>query len=188
MFQLILSIIAIGLMAATVVVTLSYTPAWIATAKQAEGFAQNGLSTLDYAYYLYCQANGGTSPSVNTGSPDGGLASYFSAYYSFLPPAPAGYAWTYGFTSQSQLTSDGYTGYDTGGLYWFCLYPSTAEASQGVYRGLAEAQPNFSGTEYYLNTGGSSYCGRALNSASPGAFPAPAEVTFFVRYVAGNPP
>ncbi|MDR5727389.1 MAG: hypothetical protein RB191_08170, partial [Terriglobia bacterium] len=169
--------------------TLSYTPAWVTTAKQAEGFTQQGFSTLDYAFYLYDQANGGSSPAVVTTSADGGLARYFSPYYSFLPPAPAGYAWTYGFTSQSTLAADGYTGYDTGGLYWFCLYPmSGASASQGVYRGIMDAQPYFSNSQFFVNTGGASTCGQPVNSAAPASFPVPVTVTVFQHYVAGNPP
>jgi len=185
-FQLILSVFAISLIAALTVVSVNYLPGWEVAAQQTTTLAKGGFSTLQNAFALRAQANGGSAPAVNTSRQDGGLAPLFQTYYSFLPRAPLGYGWTYGYTTQTQLTADGYGGDPTGGLYWFCLYPLSGGGSQAIYQGLNKARLQFPPTQFYLNINGPSNCGRAINTTAPAAFPVPVVVTFFVRYVAGN--
>jgi hypothetical protein len=186
MFQLILSVFAVSLMAALTLVSVNYLPGWTVAAQQTAALAQGGCNTLQNAFTLRAQANSGSAPAVNTSRADGGLAPSFQTYYSFLPRAPLGYGWTYGYTTQNQLTADAYAGDPTGGLYWFCLYPLAGGGSQAIYQGLSRARGQFPPTQYYLNANGPSYCGRAINTLAPSVFPAPLVVTFFVRYVAGN--
>ena len=163
----------------------NFLPGWTVTAQQTNALAQAGFNALQNAFNLRAQANAGAAAAVNTTRPDGGLAPSFQAYYAFLPRTPLGYAWTYGYTTQSQLTVDGYAGNATGGLR-FCLYPPSGGGSQGIYQGLNRAGALFPNTQYYLNANGPSFCGRAIGTGAPLTYPAPVIVTFFVRYVAGN--
>jgi hypothetical protein len=167
-------------------VGVNYLPGWAVAAQQTAALGQSGFNALQNAFTLRAQANSGAPPAVNTARADGGLAPSFQTYYSFLPRAPLGYGWTYGYTTSSQLTADAYAGDPTGGLYWFCLYPLVGGGSQAIYQGLSRVRAQFPSTQYYLNANGSSYCGRAINTAAPATFPAPVVATLFVRYVAGN--
>lgn len=191
MFHLILTVLAIALIAGMSLVTVNYLPGWAATAKETRELVETGVLNLEQAFLLRAKTNGGVAPSgtdVDGGRTDGGLEPIFQSYYSFLPRPPAGYAWTYGYTSETQLILDGYAGNPAEGLYWFCLYPATRNASEGQYRGLLRAQQRFPVTQYYLNIAGPSACGRPLNSPDPASYPTPATVTFFVRYIPEEPP
>jgi hypothetical protein len=179
-------VVAISLIAALTLVSVNYLPGWAVAAHQTATLAQRGFGTLQNAFALRAQANAGSAPPVDTSRQDGGLVPAFQPYYSFLPRAPLGYGWTYGYTTQTQLTADGYGGDPTGGLYWFCLYPLSGGGSQAIYEGLNIARAQFPPTQFYLNSNGPAYCGRAINTTAPAAFPAPVVVTFFVRYVVGN--
>jgi hypothetical protein len=186
MYQLMMTVIAIVLTAAIATATIVYTPGWKTASDDAYMLARTGVQTLENAFTLATQANGGTELAVDLGQTDGGLAANFANYYRFLPKAPAGYSWKYGYSSATTLTNDSYAGNGANGLYWFCLYPSGTTMSQGVYKGFARSQKIFSGTQFYLHDGGSSFCGRAVNSAEPTVYPNDYSVTFFVRYVSGN--
>ena len=108
-------------------------------------------------------------------------------YFPFMPRSPAGYAWTYGYTSQAALESDAYQGNASGGLYWFCLYPISAGGAEGIYRGVKRAQQFFPQSQFYTGPNGAVSCGHPLNSSVPVTYPATISVTFFVRYVAETP-
>jgi hypothetical protein len=187
MFQLILAVIAIGLFASLALVTVNYLPTWAPAAQETADLTRTGAKTLAAAFDLRAADPAGGVPDENSSLSDGGLAAAFQPYYSFLPRAPQGYAWKYGQTTQLQLEADGYAGNSTGGLHWFCLYPAGAGGSLGTYKGFKRAQRVFPETQVYVNSGGSAFCGRALNSPDPASFPSPVAVTMFVRYVEGNP-
>jgi len=187
MHQLILTVIALGLIAGLSVVTVRYLPAWAPVAQEVHELARDGARTLINAYNLRVEADEGIAPPVDVNRQDGGLDVYFRDYYTFLPRAPAGYAWTYGYTTESQLLSDGYAGNASGGLNWFCLYPVAGGASEAIFRGLQRAQRHFAETQYYVSALGVTSCGRPINTAAPSSFPAPVVVTVFVRYIPGNP-
>lgn len=190
MVQLIITVIALSLTAATLLVTVNYLPSWVPVAKDTEALVESGARTLEDAFLLRSEDAGGVPPGgadVDGLQLDGGLSNNFQGYYSFLPPAPMGYAWTYGWTSEAQLIADGYPGNTTDGLYWFCLYPTGAGASEGQYRGFLRAQRMFSTEQMFLNAGGASTCGRPFNVAA-GGYPAPVVITLFVRYVPDERP
>lgn len=191
MHQLILTVLTIALVASLTMASINYLPAWAPAAKDTHALVEQGAKTLERAFVLRAEANDGVAPGgadVDQLRTDGGLEPNFQDYYPFLPRAPGGYSWTYGYTMESQLIADGYAGNGAGGLYWFCLYPSSGSgATEGQYRGFKRAQQLFPVTQFYVNTAGAAACGRPINSLHPSSFPTPAVVTLFVRYVPGNP-
>jgi len=196
MFQLILTIIGLSLIAGLSLVTANYLPAWAPHAKDAHVLVETGSKILINAFNLRAAENDGVSPMPDYGVADQGLNEYFGPYYPFLPRAPQGYVWLYGFTPASVLASENFPGVisdngttepgqtDDDGLFWFCLVPAGSGASEGVYRGMRRAQQVFPETQMYLNDAA---CGHAFNSAVFSQFPAPVTLTVFVRYVPGNP-
>lgn len=185
MFQLILTVFSIGLFAAMAVATVNYSPAWVSTAKDTQRVVDAGTQALERAFNLYAKSNGDTVPVPDGAYVDGGLGTYFSNYLSFLPAAPAGYVWKYGYTPEATLLADGYIGNASGGLQYFCLYPLSGGSSEGFYRGIRKVQQLFPETQAFVNTGGGAACGRPLNSA-PSGYPSATILTLFVRYVPGQ--
>jgi hypothetical protein len=187
MFQLILTVLALSLIAAATVATVRYLPAWAPLADQTSTQVKSGFQVLERAFDLRAHDNAGAAPPVDSSRQDGGLAPYFQNYFPFMPRPPAGYAWTYGYTSQAALESDAYQGNASGGLYWFCLYPISAGGAEGIYRGVKRAQQFFPQSQFYTGPNGAVSCGHPLNSSVPVTYPATISVTFFVRYVAETP-
>lgn len=169
MSQLVLVILAIGLTSALLMATINYMPSWQPVALETQRQVVSGFDKLERAYHLKTRVNGGT-PDAPTTDPDGGLAQHFVHYYGFLPRPPAGYDWRYG--------------YDAGlNLNWFCLYPTGAGASRGVFEGMKRAATSFSVEQFYLHAGGVSSCGSTAAQPAPSSFPALVTITFFVRYI-----
>jgi hypothetical protein len=196
MHQLILTVIALSLIAGMSIVTVNYLPAWANGAKDAHILVRDGARTLIKAFELRAQAHDGVAPMPEDAYPDFGLAAFYSNYYPFLPRAPQGYSWFYGFTPAVTLSSYGYPGAISNnntddssddGLFWFCLAPVNGGASEGVYRGIRRAQQVFPETQMYVNSALGAQCGEPVNSAEPSSFPANTVVTFFVRYIPDNP-
>jgi hypothetical protein len=185
--HLMLTVLSIALMATVALATVSYAPTWAPAAQQSFHQVQTGFEALERAFSLRLSENEGVAPAVDPSRDDGGLAPAFIAYLNFAPRPPLGYGWRYGFTSETQLIADGYAGNSTGGLHWFCLYPTGGGASEGVYRGVRRAQQRFGVNQFYVHVSGVPSCGRAVDSGAPSTFPATLSVTLFVRHVPENP-
>jgi len=177
MTSLIMVILSIVLMAAMLMISVNYLPAWRTVSASSETVTLNALHTLKGAFAAAWVADNPTSYQTNTytdppviNNADGGLAANFSAY-AFLPGAPAGYAWLYGHTA--------------GGFSWFCMYPirGSGGASQGVYNGMRAALRDFgaNANEVFMTAGKSRVCGSTTNSGAPSRFPANYVITLFVH-------
>jgi hypothetical protein len=197
MHQLILTVIALTLIAGLAVVTANYLPTWATHAKDAHVLVETGAKTLINAFDLRARANDGVAPLPDGDLYGNGLTAYFNNYYPFLPRAPQGYAWSYGFSNTAALLTDGYPGgvsdngtpenFDDDGLFWFCLHPTGAGATEGIHRGIRRAQQVFPETQMYVHIGGAAACGHPINSADPSSFPSNTVVTVFVRYIPDTP-
>lgn len=182
MLQLILTVLSIALMASLALATVSYAPSWLPAAEHSYVQTRRGFEKLEQAFLQRAAQNDGAAPPVDASREDGGLAPAFGALLGFVPRAPVGYAWKYGFTSESQLAADGYAGHAGGGLHWFCLYTTGPGASHAAYRGIRRSQQHFALAQFYLNLNGAMACGRAVETGAPSSFPSPVAVTLFVRY------
>jgi hypothetical protein len=171
MNSLIFTLLAIALSAAVVLTTVSYLPAWQPAAAQAQAIAQAGFDTLETAHYLASKATG--LEPLPTAETDGGVVTNLSAYYSFLPPAPEGYAWKYG--------NDGVSGYN-----WLCLHGASAAGTKAVWEALSRLKTTYSTEQYFVHSGGAANCGTASNAVAPTTYPAQFSATLFVRYVLGT--
>ncbi|VTU41908.1 MULTISPECIES: hypothetical protein [unclassified Variovorax] len=173
MFQLILTVMAIALTSALVMVSINYLPAWRGAARDVEQQVRTALPQLEEAYDAATRAAGGVPPAVLAAS-DGGFSAQFLPLLRFAPAAPAGYVWTYG--------QHGDDGSRYANLNYFCLAPTRA-GLQGVGRGLYRGVSAFSRDQAFVNTS----CGATVTQAAPSnwnAAPARA-VTFYVAYTPG---
>lgn len=171
MSQLILTVMAIALTAATVVSSLNYIPWWYKTAADTDIVLRSSLPTLEKAYKAAARNNGGLAPAV-TGDADGGFVANFQPILQLLPAAPRGYAWSY-----NQHPADS-SQWDS--LHYFCL--SKAEpASIGDWRGFSRTQPLYSTAQFVMG----SSCGQTTPSAEPASLPSSLALTFFVTFVPG---
>lgn len=170
MVQLLMVIMAIGLSAAALTATISYLPTWTATAEKTYTLSKAGFVTLEAAFKGYSAANGGAAP-VPSAAQDGGIGA-FQAYYSFLPKAPAGFAWKYGFNGTD---------------YYFCVYPTGTGGAVGDFRGLDRLRQVFSEQQFFVNPDGITGCGGTVSIAEPVEFPAQFAGTYLVKYVPGMP-
>ena len=182
MAQLLIVILSIVLTAVTIFASLNYMPAWMNQANDTYAVVKAGFSTLETAYAAAAKANGGVAPAPNTGATDGGLSASFSAFYGYLPKAPRGYTWKYG--RNNNVNAD-----------YFCLYSPTgsAQATEGVWRGLNRVRNVFSDEQYFIVAGGVGACDAALPAtpqsaaakAPPGSYPALLSVVYLVKYLPG---
>jgi hypothetical protein len=168
--NLLIAMMSIILTSGLLLVTVNYLPRWATTVPEQAGLVRAGFDKLELAHYLASKSSG-VEPSP-TADADGGLVALFQPYYSFLPRAPAGFAWKYGHSAVN-------------GLNWFCLY-SNAPADRGVWLALREAMNYYSTERYFVHAGGSAQCGSTTNMAEPASFPAQFSATFYVRYVPGS--
>lgn len=192
MFSLIMVVISIALLAAMLLVTVNYLPAWKGTSDSTSATVLTALKTVRAEFAARWTADNGNgsvqsgnyqdAPVINNGV-DGGLAANFSGY-GFLPGAPAGYAWGYGHLSAAALSANGYPyGIPANGLSYFCMYPTGAGVNQGVLNGIRAAIRNFGGNanQIFLTQGTASACGSWVHSGNPPSFPYPYVLTMFVR-------
>lgn len=171
MFQLIISVLAIGLTAVTVVSSLNYLPWWIKPASDIEVVLRNGLPTVERAYKAITRVNSGIAPAT-TADPDGGFVANFQPTLRLLPAAPVGYSWSY-----HQHPADG-SQWDS--LHYFCL-TSSEPARLAEWKGFARMKALYSEEQFVM----SDTCGSTVNQAEPAELPAPLAATFFVTFVPG---
>lgn len=172
MSQLIISVLAILLTALTLLASVNYLPHWYRAADDTDAAVRSSLKVLERSYKAYAKVNGGVGPTVLAES-DGGFGTQFRPLVKLIPPAPAGYSWSYG-----QHPSDGSI---WAGLHYFCLSSGTA-AELGTWRGLIRARPAFSAEQYFLGNS----CDAVANIAEPSSYPAPVSVTYFVTATAAD--
>lgn len=170
MINLIITLMSIALTGAIVVASVNYLPAWTGSAEEQAALVRAGFDRFETAHYLASKSTG--IEPLPTADADGGLAALFQPYYSFLPKAPAGYAWKYGRNTVN-------------GLNWFCLYSATT-AGAGAWSALRTATNYYSSERYFVHAGGEAQCGATSNMAQPEAFPVQFSATFYVRYVPGS--
>lgn len=133
MFNLILTIIAIGLLAAVAVASVNYVPWWQKPALETAARVQAGLTSLDRAFQAAAQAGALTGTFA---SPQEALQSLLvQPYLRFAPPAPPGYVWGL-YKKDVTNPGDPYSG-----LFYLCLAPSSASASssEATTAGLTRA-------------------------------------------------
>jgi hypothetical protein len=174
MVNLILVILSISLTAATLFASLNYMPIWTKQATDSYSVVKTGLVTLDKAFNSRTTADNGVPPAPLAGD-DGGLATNFAAYYSFLPKTPQGYAWRYGYN---------------GAAYYFCMYPKAGNvgASEGLWRGLTRLRRVLPDDQYFITSGGIEACDLPTPptpqspavKAPPSAYPALLSVVYLV--------
>lgn len=183
MAQLIIVILSIVLTAVTIFASLNYMPSWMNQANDTYAVVKTGLTTLETAYAAAAKANGGVAPAPNTGLPDGGLSTNFSPYYGYLPKAPRGYSWKYG--RNTNVNTD-----------YFCLYSSSPQAHEGIWRGMNRVRNVLSDGQYFILAGNEGACSAANGTtlatpqsdaakAPPGSYPAQLAVMYLVKYLPG---
>jgi hypothetical protein len=175
MLNLILTVMAIALQAASLYCLMQYAPSWAKAAPEQSRVIAGSLSSFERAFYRYGVAHNGVMPEP-TASIDGGLSQFQTPgrYLSFLPKAPVGFMWKYG-----QL-----------GRHYVCLQsvdpgqPMDAALFHGVKR-LRRFLPD----GQLVISDGSRTCGSMSDvTSAAGALPRPLSVTFFMRYSAAGIP
>lgn len=168
MLQIVMVIMAIALSAGVLAVSINYMPFWRIASEDAYQLGRNGFTALEQAYKAYARDNAGAVPPA-TLEVDGGIIA-FKPYYSFLPKAPSGFAWKYGYSATQNLN-------------YFCLYPTGAGGTEGVFRGLKRLHGVFSDEQYFIAAGGSAECGTIGIDPAFTTWPRAFVATYFVRYV-----
>lgn len=173
MVQLIISLLAIMLTAATVLAGINYVPWWAKTATITEEQVLRSMSLLEQGYDLVVRSADGAAPAVS-GSADGGLMASFGSVLKFQPAAPVGFDWVYG---KNTVTGSRYEG-----LNYFCLKPKgTAGPGEGIGRGLMRAKAVYSADQVVVN----STCGASSSAVSEDGFPNAVALTLYVVYTPG---
>lgn len=171
MSQLILTVFAIVLTAATLVSTLNYLPWWQRGAADVNEVLRASLPRLDAAYKEAARQNAGVPPAVTADS-DGGFVANFQDLLGVLPAAPQTFTWSY-----HQHPNDGSV---WANLHYVCL-TSNEQSERDAWAGARAARPVFSSQQYIV----SSTCGSTVSDPEPAAYPAQLAITFFVTYVPG---
>lgn len=156
MINLLLTLMSIGLLAATLLISLNYLPAQQNITQNALSLIRTGFTGLQTGYNDYTAATGSTATTSD-------WTSVLTPQYVFLPATPSGLAWSY---------ASGATYGSTTGNY-FCLGGTW---NQAEYQAALDAAHWFSSQAYFTNTG----CGATSNGATPSSWPASAAVTFWV--------
>lgn len=167
MLSLIVITITIATLAALSVVAINYSPRWAPTAQLTHELAASGFVRLDKAFELASAAQPSEQPPAPDASPDGGLQGNFRAYYGYLPKAPRGLNWSYGFNAASGPFQN---------LHYFCL--SGPAVDEGVVVGLDRLSRTLGNAQAVLGAG----CG-AMTPAVPTAYPAPVALTYYMQFV-----
>ncbi|MBC8738489.1 LamG domain-containing protein [Paraburkholderia sp. UCT31] len=166
MYQLILVLLAIVLAAAFALATAIYTPASALLIAETSTLVQSSLNTLQNAYVNYSNANQGAVPAV-TGATDGGLSTVFSDYLPFVPQAPLGYAWSYGYNASRAQN-------------WFCLSSTNpSAATNALFTGFVRATRVLPSSQLYVTQGGAANCG-TTTSINTSTYTSNVALTFFV--------
>lgn len=173
MVNLILVLLSISLTAATLFASMNYMPGWASSAADAQHITRHGFVELEKAFQASLNRAEGQAPAP-TVEPDGGLVSNFSADYSYLPKAPKGFAWKYGFN---------------GSDYYFCMYPQQGSAgvSEALWRGMKRARKVLSDQQFFLVPGGVASCDSpspaGVNlTTDPDSFPVTVSALYLLRY------
>ena len=167
MYHLIITVMAIALVGALTMVSVSYTPSNFKHRDAYSELLEAALPKLEKAYDVATQANGGVAPTVGAGA-DGGFATTFLPYLKFTPALPPGMSLSYGLYNGANTR---YTG-----LNYFCIQVNNANSTHPA--AAYKSQHRFSADQYFV----SSTCGQASNVASLTA-DQPVKITFFVAYV-----
>jgi len=173
MSNLILVLLSIALTGATLFASLNYMPGWTSAAADNYNLTRYGFVALEKSFSAATTRAEGQPPAP-LAEIDGGLFSNFSADYGYLPKAPQGYAWKYGYN---------------GSDYYFCLYPKAgvAGASEALWRGLKRARSILSNQQYFVIPGGEASCDTPAPHAAhlaepPTNFPTMVSAVYLVRY------
>jgi hypothetical protein len=172
MFNLLLVLLSISLTAATLYASMNYLPGTTSLTGDTYNLTRYGFVALDKAFDAVTTRASGYPPAPTTEA-DGGLGTHFGLDYGFLPKAPKGYAWKYGFN---------------GADYYFCMYPATAGASQALWKGFVRARNVFSDQQYFIVPGAAASCDTSSPQSSnittaPGTYPATVSVIYLLRWV-----
>lgn len=159
MFNLILTIIAIGLLAAMAVASVNYVPWWQKPALETSARVQASLVSLDRAFQAASQAGALTGTFA---SPQEALESLLvQPYLRFTPPGLPGYTWGL-YKKDVTNPGDPYSG-----LFYLCLAPSSAStpSSEATVTGLTRAAAIASSQQAVVAPA----CGATASAAGPGA-------------------
>lgn len=177
MVNLLLVILSISLTAATLYASMSYLPSSSSTTDEGYHLTRYGFVALESAFNA-ATTRGDGYPPAPTAAQDGGLADNFAADYGYLPKAPRGYAWKYGFNGQD---------------YYLCLYPATAGASQAYWNGFNRVRRVLSDQQYFILPGGVAACETPSPQSSnltapPSDYPAMISLVYLLRWEPPPPP
>lgn len=159
MFNLILTVIAIGLLAVVAVASVNYIPWWQKPSLEAAARVQAGLVSLDRAFQAASQAGTLTGTFA---SPQEALQSLLvQPYLRFTPPGLPGYSWGL-YKKDVTGPGDPYSG-----LFYLCLAPSSASTppSEPTLTGLTRAAAIASPQQAVV----ASSCGATASGVGAGA-------------------
>lgn len=156
MHQLILTLMAIALSAATLFTTVSYVNPSMAVSQDASAKVYSGVLDLETAWGDYYTANSAYLPTAN-------WRNVLTPAYTFMPRTPTNTQWNYG--------------HSTG--YYFCLSPvgNAAVVTQAQYTGLLLFMQKVSSQQAFIGQTG---CGATVNGARPSTWPAKVYLTYWV--------
>lgn len=131
MLQLVITVIAIALTAAMLLISISYLPWWHRPAQDIEATTRTSLTRVEQAFDLLAHANQGVPPAP-TADADGGFEAHFQPVMKLLPAVPGGFSWSYGQKGSGQgLWTD---------MHYVCLSSNTVNKAAwiGINRALAQ--------------------------------------------------
>ena len=141
MVQLILTIIAIALAAATALATVNYSPWWTQVVGETDASVRASVRKLETAYISTARTStlAALEPNAN---PDGGLMAIYGAVLGFKPGAPLGYTWVYG-----KATAGAYAN-----THYFCMQPdgTSSGRNESVAKALARAANGYSSEQFVV--------------------------------------
>ncbi len=166
MFNLIITVLAIGLVAALAMASITYVPWHIKPAENIAKSAGEGLERVQDAYRWLSAAGAGAAPDPQ-GTPAAAFQSTFvDKALKLTPPVPPGYQWTY-----HKFPSDGTKYAD---LHYVCLEPANAlPADKALELGLRKALVTLSQEQAIL----ADTCGATQSKST---FVAAPVLTFFL--------
>lgn len=175
MYSLIITLMAIALQALALFCLHTYAPPWTKTAPDHSRVLAAALSSFENAAFRYAAAHGGMLPEPAP-SGDGALVQfqYPERFLAFMPKAPAGMMWRYGFA----------------GTHYICLQVADGvrPVDPSVYYGAKRLKKLLPENQLVISSGAQS-CGSTQDiTGEKLELPATVSITFYLRYARGATP
>lgn len=170
MFQLILTIIAIGLTAALLLVSITYLNPNLKKSQALADSAIVEMQEMSQVYSIITAASDGTAPAT-TSDADGGFSSIFLPYLKFPPKIIPGYTISY---HKMGVTTNVYSE-----LNYFCMTPTSAVQGDIIEKTLPKIRQEFPSGQVITTN---SSCADPLSGAGTSFSDLP-KIVYFVRYI-----